>query len=417
MMHMIKMKGQDKMKTGYLVVYVYADNIAQPVKGAEVKITGNNVEMQLITDATGKTKSVALPAPDESYSLNPQSEVKPYAGYTLEVSKPGLNSVITQNVKIFDGETALQNVYLTSGGEVNYINLPEHVLWDNYPPKIIESDSKPEREDENRVQPFVFIPEYVIVHHGVPTNASATNFFVPFPDYIKNVASNEIYSTWPTETIKANVLAIISFTLNRVFTEWYTSKGYSFTITSSTAYDQAFVPNSTIYKSISDVVDQMFNQFLRLPNVKQPFFAQYNDGIKVNNKGWLNQWGSKSLGEQGYDAMRIIRYYYGSNMGVYTADQIAGLPTSFPGRTLLLGTCSQSVKKIQDEINTIAGNYPGIPKIIPADGQFKESTATSVKTFQKVFDLPQNGNIDFATWYKISYIYVAVTKMLAGIYS
>ena len=212
-------------------------------------------------------------------------------------------------------------------------------------------------------------------------------------------------------------MAIISFALNRIFTEWYTSRGYNFTITSSTAYDQKYSHNRTIFKSISDVVDEVFNQYIRRGNQKQPFLAQYNDGIKVNNKGWLSQWGSKELGDQGYDALSILRYYYSPDITLDTAEIIEGLPQSFPGYNLQMGSCGQPVQKIQNEINKINGSYPGIPKIIPADGVFDERTRNSVRIFQQVFGLPVTGVVNFATWYRISYIFAAVSKMLQGIYA
>lgn len=409
------------MELGYLIVNVYADNTAQPIKGAKVEIIGANTNLVLMTDENGQTKSVELSAPKKEYSLTPQKEVKPYSEYKIIVSKEGLQTVIVDGVEILPGEISLQDIYLSSELEDNqpdkYYKIPDHVLWGNYPPKIVEEPIKDENTDMDlRVLPFVHIPEYIIVHDGIPTNTAAANYVKSFPDYIKNVASGEIYSTWPRETIKANVLAIISFTLNRIFTEWYRSKGYSFTITSSTAYDQYFSNGRTIFQTISEVVDSVFDQYLKLPNVRQPFFAQYNDGIKVNNRGWLSQWGSKNLGEQGYTALEILRYYYSKDIYIETAEEIEGLPLSFPGYNITLDSCGEAVQKVQNEINVINGNYPGIPKILPADGVFGSNSQASIRKFQEVFSLPITGIVDFATWYKISYIYVAISKMLKGIY-
>jgi len=410
---------------GYLIINVYADNIAQPVNEAEIEIRGNSTNIKIKTDNFGKSEKIALDAPNKEYSLTPQTQVKPYSEYSIEVKKPGLKTVIIEGIEVFDGETSIQNVYLTNqtngkakAEKPEYYELPAHGLWGEYSPKIVEEPLKNEEENlEERVLPFVVIPEYVIVHDGIPTNTSAPSHIVSFPEYIKNVASHEIYSTWPKETIKANVIAIISFTLNRIFTEWYRSNGYAFTITSSTAYDQKYNHNGTIFGSISDVVDEIFNQYIKLPNVRQPFFAQYNDGIKTNNRGWLSQWGSKTLGDQGYDALRILRHYYSNDMYIETAEEIEGLPLSFPGFKLTIDSCGESVQKLQNEINVINGNYPGIAKILPADGKYGTNTQSSVRKFQEVFNLPINGTVDFATWYKISYIYVAVSKMLRGIYA
>ncbi len=405
------------MPHGFLIVQVFADNEAQPLNGARIHITGENTDINETTDISGKTREIPLNAPSREFSLTPQSNVQPYSEYNLSVSMPGLESAIIEGVQIFDGETSIQKVFLNSiEGSLQKTDISDidpHVLWGDYPPKIDETNNN----NELRVLPEVIIPEYIIVHDGIPTNSNAKNYIVSFPDYIKNVASSEIYSTWPKETIKANVMAIISFALNRIFTEWYTSRGYNFTITSSTAYDQKYSHNRTIFKSISDVVDEIFNQYVRRGNQKQPFFAQYNDGIKVNNKGWLSQWGSKELGDQGYDALSILRYYYSPDITPDTAEIIEGLPQSFPGYNLQMGSCGQPVQKIQNEINKINGSYPGIPKIIPADGVFDERTRNSVRIFQQVFGLPVTGVVNFATWYRISYIFAAVSKMLQGIYA
>ena len=407
------------MSTGYLVINVFKENDSSPVSGAEIKIIGEKTDLAISTDSNGKTDKITLNTPDKELSLTPQHEVKPYAEYTIDVKKPGLKHTIIEGIEVFEGENSIQNVYLKedTGDKPEYIELPPHVLWGNYPPKLEEVFNVVSDNDGMRVYPSVLIPEYVVVHDGTPSNSSAANYAVRFPDYIKNVASYEIYSTWPKETIKANVLAIISFTLNRIFTEWYTSKGNNFTITSSTAYDQKYTHNGTIFGSISDVVDEVFNQYIKLPNVKQPFFAQYNDGIKTNNKGWLSQWGSKSLGDQGYSALNILRYYYSNDMYITSAQGVMGLPLSFPGFKLEVGSCGEAVQKIQNELNVINNNYPGIPKILPANGKYEDSTRNSVRKFQEVFNLPITGVVDFATWYKISYIYVAVSNMLKGIYA
>ncbi|MFV0393313.1 MAG: peptidoglycan-binding protein [Coprobacillaceae bacterium] len=409
------------MEKGYLIINVYADTIGQPINNADVEIIGNNVHLQLKTDISGKTEQIELDAPNKEYSLSPQKEVKPYAQYSIKVTQEGMESTIIDGVEIFTGEIALQNVFLTTEPNTkapyNYYEIPDHTLWGNYPPKIKESFIKEEGVSlDSRVLPTVLVPEFIIVHDGIPTNNNVANYTVNFIDYIKNVACSELYSTWPIETIKANVLAILSFTLNRIYTEWYTSKGYNFTITSSTAYDQKYSHGRTIFKSIADVVDSIFQQYIKLPNVKQPLFAQYNDGIVTNNAGWLSQWGSKDLGDKGYMALDILKYYYTNNIIIAEAEEIDGLPTSYPGYSMALGDCGEPIQKIQNELNVINGSYSGIPKIIPADGQFKQNTETTVRAFQKAFDIPVTGIIDFTTWYRISYIYTAVSKMIEGIY-
>ncbi len=406
------------MEQGFLIVSVFDENISQPINNAVVKVSGENYEQSFSTNESGKTQSIELQAPLKIYSLTPQSQVRPYSVYDIEVSSPGFTTTIINGVKVFPEETSLQNVFLTanrnrqSDNENKVINLPPHTLWETTVEALDEQDDNKKTDVENRVHHEVFIPEYVIVHDGVPSNSNARQYYVNFIDYIKNVASNEVYSTWPRESLKANIYAMISFTLNRIYTEWYKSRGYNFTVTSSPSYDQTYVNNGTIFKSIADIVDEIFNYYIKNPNQNFPFLAQYNDGIKVNNPGWLSQWGSKSLADQGYTSLEILRYYYDNQLKLVAADEIIGLPTSFPGYNLVQGSCGEPVQKIQIMLNTISGNYPAIPKIIPTDGRFLENTTKSVKTFQQVFNLPVTGIVDFATWYQISYIFIAVNKML-----
>ena len=256
----------------------------------------------------------------------------------------------------------------------------------------------------------VVVPEYVIVHDGSPSDTSALDYYVPYKDYIKNVASCEIYATWPESTITANVLAIISFTLNRVYTEWYRGKGYDFTITSSTAFDHKWMYQKTVYESISQVVDSIFANYLSRPNVSQPILTQYCDGKRVTCPNWMSQWGSKYLGDQGYTAIEIIRNFYGDDMYINEAEQIAGIPASWPGYDLSVGTSGSKVRMIQEQLNRIAVNYPSIPNIA-VDGSFGEGTKAAVEQFQRIFNLPVTGIIDYPTWYKISQIYVGVSKI------
>ena len=223
------------------------------------------------------------------------------------------------------------------------------------------------------------------------------------------MASSEIYSTWPRQTIEANVLAIMSFTLNRVYTEFYRNKGYDFTITSSTAFDHKWVYGRNIFTSISNVVDDIFNQDLSRPNVKQPILTQYCDGKRVTCPNWLSQWGSKYLGDQNYDALEIIRYYYGDDMYINTAEDISGIPASWPGANLDIGSSGQKVQQLQEQLNLIGEYYNAIPQVTP-DGIYGERTAEAVRQFQKIFNMPQTGIVDFATWYQISGKYVALSR-------
>lgn len=391
---------------GYLIVEVYADNIALPIEDAKVTINDD----VYYTDESGQTKKISLITKNMD-SSNFQNEVN-NESYNISVEKDGFTSEIN-NILIYPDIIAYQKVFFNFLNN-SVENLPDNQLMINEP-KIIENEIKDIKN--TKVLPEVIAPEYIIVHDGSPTDTSATNYYVPFTDYIKNVASSEIYSTWPTECLKANIIAIISFTLNRVYTEWYISKGYSFTITSLPAYDQKYSVNGTTYSSINTIVDEIFLQYITFNNLTQPFFAQYNDGITTNNSGWLSQWGSKELADKGYDYKEILKYYYTSNIQFKEAIPIFGYPTSYPGYTLKYGDCSSEVQKIQIELNIIRQSYPKIPLISNANGYFDDETLDSVKVFQSVFGIVQSGNIDFTTWYRISYIYMAVKEMTAGIYS
>jgi hypothetical protein len=287
------------------------------------------------------------------------------------------------------------------------IVVPDNTLFVPGEPKTPEAEVKPVTETGEIVLSRVVVPQYVVVHDGAPGNTAAKDYYVTFLDYIKNVASSEIYATWPDAAIRANVLAIMSFTLNRVYTEWYRGKGYDFTITSSTAYDQKWSYGRTIFESISRIADEMYTNYLSRPNVKQPILTQYCDGRQVTCPKWLSQWGSKELADQGLRTIEILRYYYGSNMYINTAEEISGIPASWPGE-LSVGSTGQKVRQLQEQLNGISNNYPAIPKL-NVDGIYGSLTQNSVKVFQSVFGLPVTGIVDYRTWYKISQIYVGVT--------
>lgn len=406
------------MAIGHLVVNVFVDNVAQPLMGAKVNISGNNTNINVVTDESGRTEAIALEVPDIEYSLEPQTIVQPWETYNVTVTKDGLGTGTVLGVQVYAGITSIQDVYLstTTGGPGKITTIvPPPTIWDNEVPKIVEH---PETgSSESKVLPRVVIPEYIIVHDGIPTDTYAPNYYVSFSDYVKNVTSSEIYPSWPRETLKANVHAIVSFTLNRVYTEWYYSKGYNFTITSSTAYDQKYSYNRTIFDTISNVVDEVFMEYLKFPERSYPFLAQYSDGINVVREGWLSQWGSKSLGDQGYNSLQIVRYYYGNTIELVTAEIVPGLPTSFPGYNLTEGACGEEVQLLQNALNKIRGSYPAIPSIQKANGIYGPDTIEAVKVFQRVFNLPVTGIVNFATWYRISAIFVAVSNMLKGIFN
>ena len=253
------------------------------------------------------------------------------------------------------------------------------------------------------------IPQNIVVHLGRPGD-DAQNINVSFPDYIKNVASSELYPTWPESALRANIYAIISFALNRIYTDWYPSQGYSFDITNSTAFDQYFIPGRDIFGNISQIVNEIFNDYVRRQGFVEPYFTEYCDGRNVTCDG-LSQWGSVSLANQGYTPYEILQYYYGDDIEIVREAPVRINMSSYPGFVLRVGTIGNEVRSVQTRLNRISDNYPAIPKISPVDAVFDLGTADAVKAFQKIFNLPQTGEVDKSTWYKIAYIYTSVKRL------
>ena len=401
----------ESVNTGTLEVSVVSPTIARPSAGAAVSIRneGGAVVFAGVTDAEGRLPTLTLPTPPEELSLTPSSQPEqPFSGYDVTVVGSEGDRTDIQGVQLYTDTTALLPVALP--GQSDDIDIPLPSIIGDQPEKIPEAEEKPLPLPEGTVVlPQPVIPEFIIVHGSVPSDSSAPDYYVGFQDYIKNVASSEIFATWPREAIKANVLAILSFTLNRVFTEWYRGKGYSFTITNSTAYDQAFIYGRNFFTEIADVVDEVFTLYITRPDMEQPLLAQYCDGIRVNRSGWLSQWGSKELADRGYSAVRILQSYYGRDIIIREAQKVEGVPVSFSG-TLSIGSRGQNVRTLQRQLNRIAQNYPLIPRLA-VDGIYGEKTAASVRTFQQIFNMPRTGITDFATWYRISDIYVAVARL------
>lgn len=405
---------EDNVDQGRLRIQVQSE--ARPVEDAQIAIsyTGDpeSTVEQVTTDANGQTEMLELAAPPLEYSMEPSAS-QPYAEYTLRITAPGYEPVTISGAEILPDSTAIQEVRmvpLVQPEDFQDIVIPAHTLYGDYPPKIAEAEIKPVSQTGEIVLSRVVIPEFIVVHNGSPADSTAGDYYIRYRDYIKNVASSEIYATWPRATITANVLAIMSFTLNRVYTEWYRNKGFDFTITSSTAFDHKWIYGRNVFESISEVVDDVFENYLSRPNVKQPILTQYCDGQRVKCPNWMSQWGSKSLGDQGYSAIEILRYYYGSSLYINTAEEIAGIPLSWPGEPLDIGTRGDKVEQIQDQLNAISNNYPRIPKIA-VDGIYGERTQDAVQVFQEVFGLPETGIVDYRTWYKIQEIYVGVTRI------
>ncbi|MDD7740991.1 MAG: peptidoglycan-binding protein [Lachnospiraceae bacterium] len=407
---------QDQPDRGKLQIWVNSRIQSRPIEGARVSISysgePNRIIEQITTDDNGRTPDLELATPPLEYSLAPNVN-QPYSEYTIKIEAEGFAAVEVTGSELLSGQQSVQPVEmepLTPEDQFEDISIPDHTLFGEYPEKIPEDEIKPTNETGEIVLSRVVVPEYVVVHDGAPSDSTARDYYVRYRDYIKNVACSEIYATWPDATIRANVLAIMSFTLNRVYTEWYRNKGYDFTITSSTAYDHKWIHGRNIFDSISLIVDEVFADYLSRPNVRQPILTQYCDGHRVSCPDWLSQWGSKALGDQGYSTIQILRNYYGEDLYINTAEEIAGIPASWPGADLDIGSSGQKVLQIQEQLNTIGEIYTSIPQI-GESGYYGEDTKMAVEAFQKLFGLPVSGIIDYPTWYKIQAIYVAVTRI------
>lgn len=413
-----------RQQTGSLIVDLSTNPLLGPVRPIpDVLVTvraltpdGNGeILAELVTNEVGQTLPLEVPAPPVEYSLDPLSSARPFSSFVVETSSQEYTNTAVIGSQVFADIQSIQpitleatNRHLRQFVQTIIIGLP--TLYGDFPPKIPEAEIKPIIPGSGFITlDNVVVPEFVVVHAGLPTDMNAPNYTVPYIDYIANVASSEIYPTWPEETIRANVIAMVSFTLNRVFTEWYRNQGKSFTITNSTAFDQAFFYGRNVFDSITPIVAEVFQTYVKRPGVLQPLFTQYCDGVQSQCPGWLTQWGSKSLGDQGLNAEAILRNYYG-NIELSDAPIIEGIPESFPGTALRLGDTGPNVRKIQEQLNRISDNFPLIPKVA-TDGVFGPTTEEAVKTFQRIFHLTPDGIVGRNTWYKISAIYVAVTRM------
>lgn len=410
---------------GSLQIQCFVGDTYIPVDGSRARLTpssgqvGETQEITLVTDSSGQSQIIELDAPPLAYSQEP-FQPTPYSLYDLRIEREGFQSLIINGVQIFPEETAIQQCALIESGSTSIsrsgyradtINIAPNTLNGNYPAKIPEEVDKPlPPPTSGVVLPKPVVPEFITVHAGGPNNDTAPNYTVPYKDYIKNVASCEIYSTWSDNTIRSNVYAIISFTLNRIYTEWYRGKGKNYDITNSTAYDHAFNYGRNFYDSISVVVDDIFSTYIRRFGRKQPLLTQYCDGKNVQCPGWMTQWGSKSLGDQGVAPYNILTSFYGSDIELVTAEVVEGSPQSYPGYNLTIGSTGEPVRTIQEQLNRISQNYPLIPKSA-LDGVYGNTTQEAVRVFQSVFNLPQTGIVDYATWYKISDVYVGVTRI------
>ena len=391
---------------------------ALPVTGAVVRIkTGAGpliYEGRILPGSDGVSQEFELEVPDFLTTFDPDEILTPYGLYNVEVLAPNFQNTYINGVQIFaDREAALDvelqplpEAFPPSQGPVN-ISIPPHALRLPSQPPADLSTLAPQRP-VGQLHTTPYIPEYITVHLGVPNDTLARNVTVTFQDYIKNVASSEVYPTWPEESLKANILAQISLVLNRVYTEWYRSRGYDFDITNSTQYDQYFVEGRNFFDNISRLVDEIFNVYLRKPGREEPFYAEYCNGTTVTCPG-MSQWGTVGLANQGLSALEILENYYGELETVEDNVLIGGFE-SYPGTPLTLGARGDPVREMQQQLNRIAVNYPRIP-LVAVDGIYGNATRNAVTEFQRIFNLTPDGIVGKATWYAISRIYVAVKRL------
>ena len=402
------------MAIGYLMMQARTAHDAVPLSGVQVSVLDDeqNRVYELTTDENGETRSVSLETVDKSYSQNENFTGTPYVTYNVLAQAEGFNALYVSDIPIFDGELAVLPLSLVPIQE-RQRNSEQTEISVGAPAVAMSGERNQEGPRGNMGVPYVLrqvvIPNPITVHLGTPASA-ASNVQVSFPDYVKNVASSEIYPTWPEAALRANIYAIITFALNRVYTEWYRTKGYNFDITNSTAYDQYFVNGRPIYESISRIVDQIFNEYVRRQGQNAPYFTSFCNGTTATCAG-LSQWGTVTLANQGYTPIRILRYYYPDDIEIAETNAISNVVTSYPGTPLRVGSTGLDVQTIQTYLNRIRRNYPAIPTITDETGVFGDSTKAAVTKFQSIFNLATDGVVGKSTWYKISSLYTAVTRL------
>lgn len=399
------------MAIGYLKMQARTAHDAQPLSGVQVMVMddeGNRV-YELTTDENGETRSVPLETVDKRYSQDENFAGTPYVTYNVLAQAEGFNSLYVSDIPVFDGEAAVLPLALVplQGGQRSADQT--QIVIGGMAVGMNEEREQEGTVESSRVLRQVVIPDPITVHLGAP-DAYASNVQVSFPDYVKNVASSEIYPTWPDSALRANIYAIITFALNRVYTEWYRSKGYNFDITNNTAYDQYFVYGRPVYDSVSRIVDEIFNEYARRQGQTAPYFTSFCNGTTSTCAG-LSQWGTVTQANQGYTPIRILRYYYPDDIEIAETNAISGSVTSYPGTPLRVGSSGLDVQTIQTYLNRIRRNYPAIPAITDEAGVFGDSTRAAVTKFQSIFNLGADGVVGKSTWYKISNLYTAVTRL------
>ncbi len=399
------------MAIGYLLIQARTAHDALPLSGAQIWVLDGQEKSiyHLITDESGETKKVSLETLDRSLSLDPNYQGTPYISYHVLAFANGFNTIHIDGIPILEGETAIQPIEFVPMRQSQRV--PEVTEIQIGPPAVSMSGRRYQEmpDTDPQVLRQVVIPNPITVHLAAPGSA-ASNVRVSFPDYVKNVASSEIYPTWPGAAMRANIYAIITFALNRIYTEWYRSRGYSFDITNNTAYDQYFINGRNIYESISLIVDQIFNEYVRRQGQNAPYFTSFCNGTTATCPG-LSQWGTVTLANQGLTPLQILRSYYPKDVEIAETNIITGVLSSYPGTALRTGSTGLDVQTIQTYLGRIRRNYPAIPAITDEAGVFGESTKAAVARFQSIFSLAADGIVGKATWNKLSYLYTSVTRL------
>lgn len=405
------------MPNGTLLIYTAVAEQAAPLPGVTVEILDESSQSLalLTTDDTGATQPIELPAPDASYSLDINSTVCPYGIYRVVAALPGWHAVTLEGVQIFDGQQTVARISLLPARErllplteQQPIVVPPHKLFTGGGGSGPAPQYPCNPDTSTAVLDQVVVPKKITVHLGRPA-AAASNVSVNFINYIANVASSEVYPTWPEAALRANILAQISLALNRIWTEWYPSRGYAFNITGSPGVDQAYVQGRTVFAVMERLAAELFNTYVRRSGDAEPYFTEYCDGKTVSCAG-MKQWGTVDRAREGMTPLQILRYYYGSRVQLVTTSNIAAIPASYPGTPLRRGASGTAVRVIQRQLSRIAKDYPAFGKPT-VNGVFDAATETSVRRFQAQFSLTADGVVGKATWYKISYIYVSVKDL------
>lgn len=401
------------MPNGTLRVYASVADQAAPLAGVHIAVLEESGTLltRLVTDEAGAAGPVELTAPDARYSLDEDNQtVRPYGVYQITAEADGWQSQILEGVQIFAGQETVARLSFLPASPADNPTLADsrseaqNVEVTTIPPHALfagggGSGPTPEENLNARVLNEVVIPKKITVHLGKPS-ANVSNVTVGFQEYIANVASSEIYPTWPEQAIRANILAQISLALNRIWTEWYPSRGYAFNITGSPGYDQAYVAGRTVFAVMERITAELFNTYVRRSGDQEPYYTEYCDGKLVTCPG-MKQWGTVDRANEGKTALQILRYYYGDRVQLVTSNNITDIPVSWPGVTLKLGSTGTSVSTLQRQLSRIAKDYPsfGKPEVT---GTFDAATEQCVKNFQKQFSLTADGLVGKATWYKIS---------------